>query len=56
MGRVSRQRLGTGLSILLDLLALALFFIQSAVGDVNWIQDEFLDYRLWSSVSDLGVC
>ena len=56
MARIFRQRLAVGLSTLLDLGAVALFFIQSAVGDADWIKDEFLDYKFWESVSDLGVC
>lgn len=55
MTRFSRQRLTTGLSTVLDVAAIALFFVQSAVGDADWIKDEFLDYQFWTSVSDLGV-
>jgi hypothetical protein len=55
MARIFRQRLAVGLSTLLDLGAVALFFIQSAVGDADWIKDEFLDYKFWESVSDLGI-
>lgn len=55
MGSFSRQRLGTGLSTLLDLVAIILFFVQYGVGDADWIKDEFLEYRIWTSVSDLGV-
>lgn len=56
MGLISKQRLGTGLSTLLDLIAIVLFFVQYGVGDADWIRDEFIDYRIWASVSDLGVC
>lgn len=39
----------------LDVIAIGLFFIQSAVGEADWIKQEFLDYNFWDSVSDLGV-
>ena len=55
MGRISRQRLGMVVAEVLDLIAIGLFFIQSAVGEADWIKEEFLDYSLWDSVSDLGV-
>lgn len=55
MGRISRQRLAVGLSTLLDAIAVALFFVQSAVGDADWIKDEFTAYEFSASVSDLGV-
>lgn len=55
MGRIGRQRLYTGLSTLLDLIAIGLFFVQSLVGDADWIKEEFTEYQFWTSVSDLGV-
>ena len=55
MGRIARQRLYTGLSTVLDAIAIGLFFVQSLVGDADWIKDEFTDYEFWASVSDLGV-
>lgn len=55
MGRIARQRLYTGLSTLLDLLAIGLFFVQSLVGEADWIKEEFTSYQFWTSVSDLGV-
>lgn len=55
MTRIARQRLGMVIGAVLDFLALALFFVQTAIGDADWIRDEFVDYQFWSSVSDLGV-
>lgn len=55
MGRISRQRLIVGLSTLLDAIAVGLFFVQTAVGDKDWIKEEFTSYEFYSSVSDLGV-